>query len=998
MRPLSLKLSGLRSYRREQSLDFGDGGLMAIVGDTGAGKSSLLDGIFFALYGGCTWDRRAVTPLIADGETTMQVELVFVAEGRRWKVFRSASRTGTATRAELICLDDPADRYDNSDPVTAKIRQLVGLDDDAFLRTVILPQGRFQALLQATKGDRTAILKGIFRLEQLEAVRLAADQAARRIRPGVTGLREERAGLLPDPAAALAAAEVRQNDARARQDTLKALAGRIAVLEQEALQAGQQADALGRLVTRVEDDHRPEIPAELERLAKRAEALDSELAALDTQWAAQRTRVDELEALLREADEAGIGVTALASASATLDSLAMQLPGLANELQGCVDERQQLANLAQKVEADATALADLQSRLGSARSSAEGLRAAAGQAAAALEEAARALGGAREAQRKADEEARVAQAADIAVEPARIAVEQAEGQLRAALEARTRAENSLAEIRRAHAAAHAAEASHPGDPCPICQRALPADFARPEAPGDEAARAALVDAENSVGVARSSVEKAKSNLARLDEASRQSHLRRQAAATNAAEQLDALHVLVPTAALDLDDESLLAGLTALAKKAEEAASQAAAEQSTLEQQEAANRSSLDGAQRELQRRTNDLKGRERGVAERTRTMERSADELPLPYRPALPLDPGNLAVLAKNVQVRRAELDEVGRELEGLRTKTRAVELQQSTLGKQRRSEVEEPAGRLDRQLITLAGRLADLFEALAQPGLAKRADGGLADQIMWAQQLEVAVRDACATARARIKATEGQISEAQRAIRLTLDEQGFDTREDLGEAQIEAATELARATEDAATARHHLPRAKELEAVIGKAGGLLEALDELTKLLTDGRFIGRVVAYKQRTLLAVASEILDRMTENRYGFSEDFDIIDRLTGLPRGVKTLSGGETFLASLGLALGLVELAGRGGGRLDALFLDEGFGSLDANSLAEALDALGQQAEGGRLVVVISHLRAVAEAMEHLVAVTRSPEGSRIRPLTGTDRDQMVEDEIEAGLLT
>ena len=61
-----------------------------------------------------------------------------------------------------------------------------------------------------------------------------------------------------------------------------------------------------------------------------------------------------------------------------------------------------------------------------------------------------------------------------------------------------------------------------------------------------------------------------------------------------------------------------------------------------------------------------------------------------------------------------------------------------------------------------------------------------------------------------------------------------------------------------------------------------------------------------------------------------------QLTGTTRGVKTLSGGETFLASRALALALVELAGRGGGRLDALFLDEGFGSLDANALAEALE--------------------------------------------------------------
>jgi exonuclease SbcC len=139
-------------------------------------------------------------------------------------------------------------------------------------------------------------------------------------------------------------------------------------------------------------------------------------------------------------------------------------------------------------------------------------------------------------------------------------------------------------------------------------------------------------------------------------------------------------------------------------------------------------------------------------------------------------------------------------------------------------------------------------------------------------------------------------------------------------------------------------------------------------------------------------------MTGNRYGFSEAFEIIDRLTGLPRGVKTLSGGETFLASLALALGLVELAGRGGGRLESLFLDEGFGSLDANALSEALDALGRQAESGRMVAVISHLRSVAEAMDRVLAITAGPSGSQVRWLGGDERDQLVTEDIEASLLT
>ncbi len=206
------------------------------------------------------------------------------------------------------------------------------------------------------------------------------------------------------------------------------------------------------------------------------------------------------------------------------------------------------------------------------------------------------------------------------------------------------------------------------------------------------------------------------------------------------------------------------------------------------------------------------------------------------------------------------------------------------------------------------------------------------------------------------------------------------------------------RASDDIRTATEQIPRATELAGKIKQGEGLLEALDELARLLTDGKFIAYVVIRKQQTLLAIATELLGSMTGNRYGFSETFEIIDRLTGLPRGVKSLSGGETFLASLALALGLVELAGRGGGRLDALFLDEGFGSLDANSLSEALDALGRQAHPGRMVAVISHLRSVAEAMDRVLAVTGCPPGSQVRWLGGDERDDLITEDIEASLLT
>src|SRR5207244_9741934 len=111
-------------------------------------------------------------------------------------------------------------------------------------------------------------------------------------------------------------------------------------------------------------------------------------------------------------------------------------------------------------------------------------------------------------------------------------------------------------------------------------------------------------------------------------------------------------------------------------------------------------------------------------------------------------------------------------------------------------------------------------------------------------------------------------------------------------------------------------------------------------------RFIGYVVTRKQHALLGLGSEILGSMTGGRYGFADDFRVIDRVSGQARSARTLSGGETFLASLALALGLVELAARGGGKLDALFLDEGCGSLAADALDEALSEPERPAQTGR----------------------------------------------------
>ena len=112
-----------------------------------------------------------------------------------------------------------------------------------------------------------------------------------------------------------------------------------------------------------------------------------------------------------------------------------------------------------------------------------------------------------------------------------------------------------------------------------------------------------------------------------------------------------------------------------------------------------------------------------------------------------------------------------------------------------------------------------------------------------------------------------------------------------------------------------------------------------------------------------------------RYRFSgDDFDIVDLAAAEGRRKSdSLSGGETFLASLGLALGLAEMVSRSGGRLDAFFLDEGFGSLDPEHLSLAMDGIERLVtdDGDRLVVIVSHVPEMRERFEDLIVLDKDP---------------------------
>lgn len=144
----------------------------------------------------------------------------------------------------------------------------------------------------------------------------------------------------------------------------------------------------------------------------------------------------------------------------------------------------------------------------------------------------------------------------------------------------------------------------------------------------------------------------------------------------------------------------------------------------------------------------------------------------------------------------------------------------------------------------------------------------------------------------------------------------------------------------------------------------VIAAANKRLTVLTDGMFVLRV---KEEA----------RNMRSQAGL--DLDVLDRSTGLWRDVSTLSGGESFMASLALALGLADtVQSRSGGvRLDAMFIDEGFGTLDENSLRQAMELLTRLAGGRRLVGVISHMAELKERIDKKVVVTKTTAGSALR---------------------
>ncbi len=532
------------------------------------------------------------------------------------------------------------------------------------------------------------------------------------------------------------------------------------------------------------------------------------------------------------------------------------------------------------------------------------------------------------------ERAAEARRAAAAQEEARTALAQAAARRAAAEEAQAAAEAAEERARRHDLAATLQHGLEPGDPCPVCGAAVGEHL--PDAPGVEEGLRGREEAREAAAAAgrawAGAEERARSAARDADEARKA--LAREAAALESAG-------IAPTAS---------------APDPAEARTRAEAMEAVLAQ--------LRDRERALDAEAASCAAERAGLARDAAERDRDRDGL------------GSWASHEEPVAALDAALAEVA-----AAERTAEDARADATSAAEAAARAHAAMARLE------SGPLAQLRAAAARVaarGSLPAPDGGLAGEelIAAAGELRDAALAAAAAHAARAARAQEAAGRAQEALAADGAALGVADPDDLGAAL--RGTERAR---DAARARwaaveEAAARARRLRAQAEEAERRARVHRQVANDLRANAFPRFLLARYRERLAVGASARLHELTAGAYRFAgtepDPLAVIDQRRGeRRRGAATLSGGERFLASLALALGLSDVAAESGGRLDCLFLDEGFSSLDAESLEQALAGVERLAGDGRLVAVITHLPGVADRLGAAIHVDKDPEGvSRI----------------------
>ena len=996
MRPHRLELTAFGPFPGTVVLDLdalAGSGLFLLHGDTGAGKTTLLDGLGFALYGRVPGERGASRPRLrsdhASPHTRTVVRLEVTLVGRRLRITRVPDQprpkrrgVGTTTEPARMVLEEARDGgwttlSTRIDEGSREITELMGMSAEQFFQVVLLPQNDFARFLRATSEERGAVLQRLFGTDRFGR---AEAWLAEQRRTSVAAVDRARADLRV-LAARLAQAAGVQPDARPDEapvgspddafavETDPARPQRLLTLTSALAQAAAE-DVIGRLAaldqaqaaaaqTRALQDRQRRRLAALGRQEALA-AMGPEIGVLRFDLAAA-VRAAQVAPLLAEVhrrnsdrQQCGQAEQDARAALAVLDlATTTAEPELERALEhrrtrvGRLDGLRQVWDTADAEQATARqATRDRAGLIEQERRCQDNLVAVPVNRATLLT----AVGEARRAERRLSQEQshvdvlRTAIADAATLSATRAAVADLTSALlvadRRVVDARRRAV-ALREARVDGMIAELSAALDAGTPCPVCGSL--------EHPDPSEVRGGRVSREEEVRA-----------VAEAEELARQA---REMAAQHAAQQAkaDAVAARLAEAGHGGADGNALA--TVLAAQEEEVAAISAA---------AAGLPAAEAALAELESSAVALVDERSALVERRQSVERRAAEASARADAARAVLAGALNGAA-----------DLGTAVAVTQRAIRVLEAVLQAAVESRRAEQEAVRASVTAQVAAEGAGFADLDAAIVasrdlrwRAGAMRQIEGDEAERASVADQLADPDLDVALMPAADVSAAESRLQAAQEALASS------QRRHSVAAERATAVADLVPVVVAGLSAlRPMAERAREIRVLADLVNG--SGPNALRMTLTSF-----VLAARLEEVAVAATERLLTMTQGRYALAHTDTgrgtaraglgllVRDFWTGQDRDTASLSGGETFLASLALALGLADVvtAEAGGAPIEALFIDEGFGTLDEDTLEEVMDVLDGLRDGGRIVGLVSHVAELRQRVPAQVRVHKGRSGS------------------------
>jgi exonuclease SbcC len=1017
MKPLKLTMTAFGPYADKEVVDFrllGESAFFLIHGPTGAGKTTILDAMCYALFGVTSGSERSgkqMRSTYVDPSVATEIVFDFALGGEVYRIRRRPEQevlkkrgSGTTKLPPEAALwkrtgleDDDAEGTvlaGKTTEVTETVENLLGFKHDQFRQVVMLPQGEFRRLLLADSRDREAIMEKLFQTELYRRIEEFLKQAARSLEKDVAGLNDKKSWLLQEAGAASAdeltavltavgerQAELARGAAKAREALAEAQAALVAAERlQEQFAGKRQAEAeLAELSGRAEavDGWRREL-ALARQAALLTEAADQVSRREAEVLAAEAKLVHDKEMLAAAREAAGEASGRLTAELAKEEERAAAQARLL-ELEAVAGRAGQLAEAATSMsQAEAKAYA-ARNTLTAAKESREaaavklkGLQGERDRLTAASLQAAPLAAAARETEQLLNWRRQLDAMRGEWQEAARQQSE-LEGAVRQLEEALTAARGEYEELERRWRHGQAAELAQglkEGEACPVC------GSAHHPAP-----------AVSTVVVPAGTVLEGKRQAMRTLEADLEGRRRK---LTEAAVTLEGVKTRGSSLKEQLG-EAAQADIASLQASALEAAAGLKAAQ-TAAADLAACEQAIVGAEAELTDCDAALATAE-GAAKEAEAVAQSARAVLAEREAAVPPSLRRSEGLAAAKSEAQAALTALQQSLEAARTAA------ERSAGERERAEA--TCGEAERQLADMKDKLAAerqlLGKRIEAAGFAGESEfrGALREQAGVAR-LEQAIKDhdtALALAGDRLARATAATSGLDEP-----DTAAFSAATDTARTAYEGLiAEQATLQESAAKQQDWLTK---LAALDGELAGREEEYATLGRLaeVANGQNPLRV-SFHRFVLQALMDDVmsaancrLKKMSRGRYALRRmadplhrgmagglDIEVEDSYTGVSRHVATLSGGETFLASLALALGLADVVQSysGGIYLDTVFVDEGFGTLDPESLDKALQALIELQTRGRLVGVISHVPELKERIDARLEIIAGERGSTTR---------------------